>query len=169
MRKNGRRDEEISKTDGILIIELVHRYWKASDLVSWMWRYITTAWQRLGGKLIEHGDYTETIRENKLTFHAFTTKEARKLLLSRGLRTRIEKRGKLFYDLFFVVGSKNYRINNVISSTKVSGIMFLFPLFLNVTKPRLFSARRSSYTFFTFLLVFCAKSLMDSTRKLVRL
>jgi len=70
---------------------------------------MTTTWQRLGGKPIEYGDYTEAIRTNhetKLTFHAFTTKEARKLLLSRRLEARIEKRGNFFHDWFFVVGSK---------------------------------------------------------------
>lgn len=98
-----------SKTDGTLIIELVHRYWKASDLFSWAWKYLATTWQRLCGKSIEYGDYTETIRINHgnkhtFTFHAFTTSEARKLLLSRGLHVKIEKRGKVFHDWFFLVG-----------------------------------------------------------------
>ena len=99
-----------AKTNGILIVELVHRYWNAKDLFIWAWRHITTAWQKLGKKLVEFGDYTETIRTNheefKLTFHAFTANEARKLLLSRGLQATIEKRGKIFHNWFFEVGSK---------------------------------------------------------------
>lgn len=100
-----------SKTSGTLIIELVHRYWNAKDLFSWAWRYMTTAWQRLGGKPIEYGDYTEVVgrvdtREIKLTFHAFTTGEAKKLLSSHGLLTNIEKRGRFFHDWFFAIGSR---------------------------------------------------------------
>lgn len=110
-RERTRIIEEIIRTmkgKGILVVELVHRYWKPRDLLIWACRYIATAVRKSLGKPAEFGDYTETIRaddeEEKLTFHAFTAKEARKLLESKGLDAEIEKRGNILHDWFLVVG-----------------------------------------------------------------
>lgn len=99
-----------TKTNGALIIQLVHRYWRPLDLLEWLWNYVVTTMYRLSGKSTEYGDYTEAIRmdehEEKLTFHAFTTKEAEKLFQTLHLSTKIEKRGRFFHDWFFLVGKK---------------------------------------------------------------
>jgi 2-polyprenyl-3-methyl-5-hydroxy-6-metoxy-1,4-benzoquinol methylase len=95
----------------IFIIELVHRYWRPSDLVVWLFRYLTTSLGKLTGESLEYGDYTETIRSSghadKLTFHAFTTAEARQLLANRGFNVTVEKRGKFFHDWFIIVARRN--------------------------------------------------------------
>lgn len=102
---------EVSKGKGTLLIELVHRYWKPKDVLSWLWRYLTTTFKKLAGQPIEYGDYTEKIRiddhEEKLTFHAFATKEAKRLLQTWGLQTKIEKRGRRLFDWFFVIAVKS--------------------------------------------------------------
>lgn len=117
----GRRErtsiiEEIVRTikdNGIVIVEFVHRYWKPRDLLVWAYRYVATTAQKLFGKTVEFGDYTETIRvdeeEEELRFHAFTTKEAKKLLESKGLDAEIEKRAGRFHDWFFVIARSSRR------------------------------------------------------------
>ena len=66
--------------------------------------------RKLVGKSLEYGDYTETIKldhhADKLTFDAFTTREARRLLADRGLQVRVEKRAKFFHDWFIVVAAR---------------------------------------------------------------
>ena len=113
-RKNILREmQRTAKTSGILIVELVHRYWQPADILKWLWNYLTTTIQKLLGKPIEYGDYTETIHSNnnkeKLTFHAFTTGEAQKLLEAVGLSAKVEKRRKLFHDWFLIIGEKRKR------------------------------------------------------------
>jgi len=97
-------------SETVFIIELVHRYWKPSDLFVWLFRYLATGMRKLVGRSSEYGDYTETIKldhhADKLTFHAFTAREARRLLADRGLQTRVEKRAKFFYDWFIVVATR---------------------------------------------------------------
>lgn len=105
--------QRTTKTTGILIVELVHRYWQPADILRWLWNYLTTTIQKLLGKSIEYGDYTETIHFDdhieKLTFHAFTTREAQKLFEALGLSAKVEKRRKLFHDWFFLIGKKRKR------------------------------------------------------------
>jgi 2-polyprenyl-3-methyl-5-hydroxy-6-metoxy-1,4-benzoquinol methylase len=97
----------------IFIVELVHRYWKPSDLLMWLLRYFATSIVKLTGKRLEYGDYTETIGFNghtaKLMFHAFTTGEAKRLLASRGFNVTVEKRGRFFHDWFILVAKGNDR------------------------------------------------------------
>jgi len=61
-------------------------------------------------KSLEYGDYVETIKldhhADKLTFHAFTAREARRLLADRGLQAKVEKRAKFFHDWFIVVATR---------------------------------------------------------------
>jgi len=99
-----------TKPNGTIIIEFVHRYWNFKDLPYWLWRYFATAWKKIGGSSSEYGDYKETYqidsRQIKLTYHAFTTHEAQKLLKTDGLATTMKKRGFFFHDWFFVIGSK---------------------------------------------------------------
>ena len=101
----------VAGSDAVFIIELVHRYWRPSDLLVWLLRYLITSLGRLAGKPVEYGDYTEAIRFNghadKLTFHAFTTGEARQLLASRGFNVRVERRGRFFHDWFIIVAKQN--------------------------------------------------------------
>lgn len=109
--------QRTAKTTGILIVELVHRYWQPADTLKWLWNYLTTTIQKLLGKPTEYGDYTETIHfdnhTEKLTFHAFTTREAQKLFQALGLSAKVEKRRKLFHDWFFVIGKKESRNHKV--------------------------------------------------------
>ncbi len=105
-----REMQRTAKTTGILIVELVHRYWQPADVLRWLWNYLTTTIRKLLGKPTEYGDYTETIHFDnhieKLTFHAFTTREAQKLFEALGLSAKVEKRRKLFHDWFFLIGKK---------------------------------------------------------------
>lgn len=105
-----REIQRTAKTTGILVVELVHRYWQPADILKWLWNYLTTTIQELLGKPTEYGDYTETIHldnhTEKLTFHAFTTREAQKLFEALGLSARVERRRKLFHDWFFIIGKK---------------------------------------------------------------
>lgn len=98
------------KSEAILMIELVHRYWRLTDLLVWLYRYLATTIQKLLGKTLEYGDYTETIQFNhrkvKLTFHAFTIREAKQLLAIQGLQSRVEKRAKFFHNWFILVASR---------------------------------------------------------------
>ena len=107
-----REMKRTAKRNSILIIELVHRYWRPRDLLEWLWNYVATTIHMLRGKSIEYGDYTEAIlidkHEEKLTFHAFTTKEAEKLFQTLHLSTEIEKRGRFFHDWFFLIGQKQF-------------------------------------------------------------
>jgi hypothetical protein len=61
-------------------------------------------------KSLEYGDYMETTKldhhADKLTFHAFTAREARRLLADRGLQAKVEKRAKFFHDWFIVVATR---------------------------------------------------------------
>jgi ubiquinone/menaquinone biosynthesis C-methylase UbiE len=102
--------QRVAKVGGILMVELVHRYWQPTDLLGWLWNYLATTFQKLLGKPVEYGDYTEVIRFDdsveKLTFHAFTTGEARRLFEALGLSVKVERRGRLFHDWFFVMGKK---------------------------------------------------------------
>jgi len=97
------------KSEAVFIIELVHRYWRPTDMFVWFYRYLAASIKKLFGQSLEYGDYTETIQFNhrkvKLTFHAFTTREAKQLLASQGLQTRIEKRAKFFHDWFILVAT----------------------------------------------------------------
>jgi len=96
------------KSEAILIIEFVHRYWQPADLLVWLYRYLATTAKKLLGKFSEYGDYTETIQIHhkvKLTFHAFTTREAKKLLASQGFHASVEKRAKFFHDWFITVAT----------------------------------------------------------------
>ena len=108
-----REMQRTAKTTGILIVELVHRYWQPADILKWLWNYLTTTIRKLLGKPTEYGDYTETIHLDshieKLTFHAFTTREAQKLFEALGLSAEVEKRRKLFHDWFFLIGKKRKR------------------------------------------------------------
>jgi len=98
-----------AKSKAIFTIGLVHRYWQPTDLLIWLYRYLATSMQKLLGKSLEYGDYTEAIQLNhrkvKLTFHAFTTREAKQLILSQGLQCMVEKRAKFFYDWFILVAT----------------------------------------------------------------
>jgi len=89
-----------TKSKAIFIAEFVHRYWQSTDLFIWLYRYLAITIQKLVGKSIEYGDYTEAIQLNhrkvKLTFHAFTTREAKHLFTSQGLQSRIEKELSFF-------------------------------------------------------------------------
>jgi SAM-dependent methyltransferase len=101
---------KIAKSKAIFIAEFVHRYWQPKDLLIWLYRYLTTSIKKLLGKNVEYGDYTETIKfdqgKTRLTFHAFTTSEAKKLFVNQKLNARIEKRGKLFHDWFIVIATR---------------------------------------------------------------
>lgn len=105
--------QRTAETTVILIVELVHRYWQPADILKWLWNYLTTTIRKLLGKPTEYGDYTETIHLDshieKLTFHAFTTREAQKLFEALGLSAEVEKRRKLFHDWFFLIGKKRKR------------------------------------------------------------
>jgi ubiquinone/menaquinone biosynthesis C-methylase UbiE len=107
-----------AKPEATFIIEFVHRYWKPADLLVWLFRYLATSVEKLGGKPLEFGDYVEAIkldhRTVKLAFHAFTTKEATQLFASRTSRTMVEKRAKFFYDWFILVASRRTRTNKVL-------------------------------------------------------
>lgn len=100
----------VIEPNGTIAIEFVHRYWNLKDLFSWLWRYVTTALKKIRGASIEYGDYDETYQiDNKqvtLTFHAFTTREAEKLLRNQKLTSQVIKKGLFFHDWFFVVGRK---------------------------------------------------------------
>mgnify|MGYP001065651796 CR=1 FL=1 len=98
-----------AKSKAIFIIELEHRYWRPTDLLIWLYRYLATSVKKLIEKSLEYGDYTETIQFHhkvKLTFHAFTTREAKQLFESQGFQSRIEKRAKFFYDWFILVATR---------------------------------------------------------------
>jgi hypothetical protein len=108
---------EAARPKAIFIVEFVHRYWKPTDLLIWFYRYLTTSIEKVRGKPTEYGDYTEAIKTNhrtvKLTFHAFTTREARRLFANQGFQTRIEKRAKFLHDWFIVVATAKSKINKV--------------------------------------------------------
>lgn len=106
-----------AKPDTTLIIEFVHRYWKPTDLFIWLCRYSITCIKKMLRKPAEFGDYAETIRldhhTTKLTFHAFTAKEATQLFSTPKSHVTIEKRAKLFYDWFILVVSRKTQTNKV--------------------------------------------------------
>jgi len=107
-----------AKPEAIFIVEFVHRYWKPTDLFIWLFRYLATSVEKLGGKPLEFGDYTETIKldhhTTKLAFHAFTAKEATQLFASPESRITIEKRAKFFYDWSILVASPGTQIDKVL-------------------------------------------------------
>lgn len=99
-----------SKSQALLVTELVHRYWHPTDLLVWLYRYTIVSIQRLLGISLEYGDYTEALHADhckaKLKFHAFTTLEAKRLFTSQGFHYKIEKRARFFHDWFIVVATQ---------------------------------------------------------------
>jgi 2-polyprenyl-3-methyl-5-hydroxy-6-metoxy-1,4-benzoquinol methylase len=97
----------IAKSGAIFIMEFVHRYWRPTDLFIWICRYLATSIEKLSGKPVEYGDYTENIKHDnrivRLKFHAFTTREAKQLLTSQRLQATVEKRARFFHDWFILV------------------------------------------------------------------
>jgi SAM-dependent methyltransferase len=98
------------KPGGILLVELVNRYWKPADLLVWLYRYLATTMRRLIGESLEYGDYTEAVRFDhhaaRLRFHAFTTREAKHLFGNLGFCVKIEKRAGFFHDWFVLVAKR---------------------------------------------------------------
>lgn len=116
-----RRDERVAiveemiragGSDAVFIVEFVHRYWKPVDLLVWVLRYLVTSLRKMLGEPVEYGDYSETIRfdhdSERLSFHAFTIREAEDLFAKQGLSVGVEKRGRFFHNWFIVVARRNH-------------------------------------------------------------
>jgi SAM-dependent methyltransferase len=100
----------IAKSEAVFLVEFVNRYWEPKDVFVWLFRYLATSMKKFSGRKVEFGDYTETLeydqRKIRLTFHAFTTREAIRLFSSQGLDAKVEKRGRFFHDWFIVTARR---------------------------------------------------------------
>ena len=97
----------VTRPEGIVIVNFVHRYWTFRHLLSFMKYYVNWARKKLLRKRTELGDYTEIIGGTPIMFHAFTIREARQLFPKRGIMLSVwRKHGGLFSDWFFVIARK---------------------------------------------------------------
>ena len=89
----------VTRPEGIVIVNFVHRYWTFRHLLSFMKYYVNWARKKLLRKRTELGDYTEIIGGTPIMFHAFTIREARQLFPKRGIMLSVwRKHGGLFSD-----------------------------------------------------------------------
>ena len=97
----------VTRPEGVVIVNFVHRYWSLRHLLSFMKYYVNWAKEKLLRKRTELGDYTEVIGNMPIRFHAFTIREALQLFRKRSIKLSVwRKNGGLFSDWFFVVARK---------------------------------------------------------------
>jgi SAM-dependent methyltransferase len=97
----------VTESGGTALFNFVHRYWNLRGLIKFLRYHGACVEKKLRGKRAEWGDYWEIIGNKKISFHAFTIREARSLFPSRGIWLRTWKRkGWLFTDWFFVAAKK---------------------------------------------------------------
>jgi len=97
----------VTRPRGIVIVNLVHRYWSFKHFLSFMKNYVSCAREKLRGIRTELGDYTEVIGRTPLKFHAFTIREALQLFPKKGIELSVWRKHKGFFsDWFFIVAQK---------------------------------------------------------------
>ncbi len=97
----------VTRSGGVVLVNFVHRYWSFRHLFSFMKYYANWAWEKLLRRRTELGDYTEVIGRAPVRFHAFTIREALRLLPKKGIRLSVWRKHRgLFSDWFFVIATK---------------------------------------------------------------
>jgi SAM-dependent methyltransferase len=97
----------VTKPEGIVIVNFVHRYWSLRHLLGFLKYYVNWAREKLHGIQTELGDYTEIIGSTPVRFHAFTIREALQLFPKKGTRPSVWRKHRgLFSDWFFVLARK---------------------------------------------------------------